>query len=186
MHAGVRIAGQDAVARERLCRYILRPPISHARLSQRQDGKILLKLKTPWRNGTTALVLSPTELLQRLAAIIPRPRTHQITYHGVLGGNAKLRSRIVPTPPSAEQQRGCLGTKRSRPDADKPKWKVRWIPWAQLLFRVFGVEGLRCDCGGWMEVHAIVIGQPATTRALRALQPTLLGARAPPHDRQAA
>ena len=26
MHAGVPIAGQDAVARERLCRYILRPP----------------------------------------------------------------------------------------------------------------------------------------------------------------
>ena len=180
LHAGVRIAARDRLGRERLCRYILRPPLSHARLSQRADGQILLKLKTPWRNGTTALVLSPTGLLQRLAAIIPRPRTHQITYHGVLGGNARLRSRIVPTPPPVEAERGCLRTERSTPQRDTPKWKVRWIPWAQLLFRSFGVEGLRCDCGAWMRVHAIVIGTPATTRALKALQPTLLGARAPP------
>ena len=180
LHAGVRIAGQDAAARERLCRYILRPPVSHARLSEREDGQIVLKLKTAWRNGTTALVLSPTELLQRLAAIVPHPRTHQITYHGVLGGNAKLRSRIVPTPPPLEPARACLGTERSAAGSDSPKWRVGWISWAQLLFRSFGVEGLRCDCGGWMRVHAIVIGAPATRRVLRSLQPSLLGSRAPP------
>lgn len=179
LHAGVRIAGQDAAGRERLCRYILRPPLSHARLSEREDGQIVLKLQTAWRNGTTALVLSPTEQLQRLAAIVPHPRTHQITYHGVLGGNAKLRSRIVPTPPVLETERGCLGTARSA-GAAPPKWRVAWTSWAQLLFRSFGVEGLRCDCGAWMGVHAIVMGIPATRRALRSLQPTLLGSRAPP------
>jgi len=30
-----------------------------------------LKLKTPWRDGTTHLVMSPLEFMQRLAALIP-------------------------------------------------------------------------------------------------------------------
>ena len=186
LHAGVRVAGGDAVARERLCRYILRPPLSHARLSERDDGTLVLRLKTAWRNGTTALILSPTELLQRLAAIIPRPRTHQITYHGVLGGNARLRSKVVPTPPDRQLERAWLRTARSKAQADPPRWKVRWIPWAQLLFREFGVEGMRCECGGWMRVHAIVMGTPATQRALKTLQPSLLRSRGPPDEQQAA
>ena len=75
-------------------------------------------------------------------------------------------------------QRRSVGV--CRPSAPDPRWKLRWIPWAQLLFRSFGVESLRCECGAMMKVHAVVIGPPATTRALRALQGSLLGARAPP------
>jgi hypothetical protein len=37
-----------------------------------------LKLKTPWRDGTTLLVMSPLEFMQRLAALVPRPRLHLI------------------------------------------------------------------------------------------------------------
>jgi hypothetical protein len=186
LHAGVRIAARDRSALERLCRYILRPPLSHSRLSERDDGNLVLRLKTPWRNGTTAIVLSPSELLQRLAAIIPRPRVHQLTYHGVLAGNAAWRSQIVPTPPEAPA-RGCLHTARTRPERDRSKWRGRWIAWAQLLFRVFGVESLRCDCGAWMAVHAIVIGPPAIQRAIQTLQPKLLvRTRAPPGNAAAA
>jgi hypothetical protein len=31
--------------------------------------------------------------MQRLAALVPRPRLHLIRYHGVLAPNAKLRAR---------------------------------------------------------------------------------------------
>jgi hypothetical protein len=48
-----------------------------------------LKLKTPWRDGTTHLVMSPLEFMQRLAALVPRPRLHLIRFHGVLAPNAK-------------------------------------------------------------------------------------------------
>jgi hypothetical protein len=50
-----------------------------------------LKLKTPWRDGTTHLVMSPLEFMQRLAALVPRPRLHLIRFHGVLAPNAKLQ-----------------------------------------------------------------------------------------------
>jgi hypothetical protein len=179
LHAGVRIAAQDRPALDRLVRYILRPPLSHDRLSVREDGMLVLRLKTAWRNGTTALLLSGSELLQRLAAIVPRPRSHLLTYHGILGGHARLRKDVVPTPPE-DPERGCLHTQRSAPARTEPKGLNRWISWAQLLFRAFGVEAMRCECGACMEVHAIVIGRPATERAMASLSPSLIRSRAPP------
>jgi hypothetical protein len=35
-------------------------------------------LKTPWRDGTTHLVMSPLEFMQRLASMVPRLRLHQL------------------------------------------------------------------------------------------------------------
>jgi len=32
----------------------------------------VLKLKTPWRDGTRHLMLSPLKFIQRLAALVPR------------------------------------------------------------------------------------------------------------------
>jgi hypothetical protein len=59
-------------------------------------GEVELKLKTPWRDATTHLVISPLEFMQRLAALVPRPRLHLIRFHGVLAPNAKLRPLVVP------------------------------------------------------------------------------------------
>ncbi len=42
---------------EQLCRYITRPAIATERLSVNREGNVVLKLKTPWRNGTTHIVL---------------------------------------------------------------------------------------------------------------------------------
>jgi hypothetical protein len=36
--------------------------------------------------------------MQRLAALVPRPRLHLIRFHGVLAPNAKLRAKVVPAP----------------------------------------------------------------------------------------
>ena len=39
--------------------------------------------------------MAPLEFMQRLAALVPRPRLHLIRFHGVLAPNAKLRGKIV-------------------------------------------------------------------------------------------
>ena len=69
---------------ERLCRYITRPAIANERLKRNRAGQVVLQLKSPWRDGTTHIVMSPLELMQRLAALVPRPRLHLIRFHGVL------------------------------------------------------------------------------------------------------
>ncbi len=72
MHAGVCIAPLDRAALERLSRYILRPPLALPRLSEGPDGRLHLRLETVWRDGTTTIMLTPSELLQRLVAPTPR------------------------------------------------------------------------------------------------------------------
>jgi hypothetical protein len=41
----------DKDSRERLCRYILRPPLANDRLSILDDGDVRLDFKRPWSNG---------------------------------------------------------------------------------------------------------------------------------------
>jgi hypothetical protein len=59
-------------------------------------GQVVLTLKTPHRDGATHIVLSPLEFMQRLAALVPRPRLNLIRFHGVLAPNAKLCPKIIP------------------------------------------------------------------------------------------
>ncbi len=74
----MRCPADDRRGIEQLARYITRPAISNERLSINRDGNAVLKLKTPWRNGVTHIVLTPMEFMQRLAALVPRPRLHLI------------------------------------------------------------------------------------------------------------
>ena len=52
----------------------------------------MLQLKSTFKDGTTHIVMSPLEFMQRLAALVPRPRLHLIRFHGVLAPNAKAAS----------------------------------------------------------------------------------------------
>ena len=69
LHAAVRCAAADRKALEQLCRYITRPALANERVQTNAAGQVVLKLKTPWRDGTTHLVMSPLEFMQRLARI---------------------------------------------------------------------------------------------------------------------
>jgi hypothetical protein len=98
LHADVAVPARDRQRLERLCRYVARPPLAHDRLAARPDGRLALRLKTRWRDGTTHILMERHELLDRLAPLIPPPRAHQIRYHGVLAPCASARDRIVPGP----------------------------------------------------------------------------------------
>jgi hypothetical protein len=84
MPARTVISSDDRDALERLCRYIARPPIASERLSLSDDGRVVYRLRHPWRDGTSAVAFDPLTFIERLAALVPRPRTHLLTYHGVL------------------------------------------------------------------------------------------------------
>mgnify|MGYP003866734883 CR=1 FL=1 len=43
--------------------------------------------------------MSPLEFMQRLAALVLRPKLNPIRFHGVLAPNAKLRALVVPNGP---------------------------------------------------------------------------------------
>jgi hypothetical protein len=75
-HASPAIEAHDHRGLERILRYMGRPPLSSHRLQLATDGKnLILQLKTPWRDGTSSILLSPFELLERLVALIPTTTT---------------------------------------------------------------------------------------------------------------
>ena len=95
LHAGVRIHEHDREGLEKLCRYAVRPPFALHRLSAAPDGRLVYRMKRP-RGGSLFLVLTPDELLSRIATLVPPPRTHALRYHGLFAPNSKHRAWVVP------------------------------------------------------------------------------------------
>ena len=83
LHANVDAPAADRTRLEQLCRYLLRPAVAQDRLRLLDDGRVMLTLKSAWADGTRQLLFEPLELLEKLAALIPRPRINLVLYHGV-------------------------------------------------------------------------------------------------------
>jgi hypothetical protein len=98
LHAGVAIPAGDDLGRERLLRYGARPPLATDRLRRLRDGRVAYRVKYS-RTGSKHRVMTPLEILARLAALIPPPRYPLVRFHGVLGPRSAWRKDVVPKPP---------------------------------------------------------------------------------------
>lgn len=107
LHAGIDIAPRQRPKLERLCRYVSRPPVATERMALTASGHVRYALKTPYRDGTTHLVLEPLDFMARLAALVPPPRMHLTRDHGVFAPHSKLRAAITPA------HRGTGASKRT-------------------------------------------------------------------------
>jgi Putative transposase len=151
-----------------LCRYIARPAIANERLKRNRAGDVVLQLKSAFKDGTTHIVMSPLEFMQRLAALVPRPRLHLIRFHGVLAPNAKLRCEIIPSPPEQVTE----------PSTDHAQGAPARLSWARLLKRVFDIDIEHCpNCGGALKIIAAIENPPVIVKILTHLG---LPPRAPP------
>lgn len=172
LHAATTVEAGNVGARERLCRYLLRPPISDDRLTVLPDGKLALALKTPWRDGTVAIVMTAIQLVARLAALVARPGQNLVLYHGVLAANAKDRAAIVPGGQAREVRQETIEDGRLVPPSlpplpPMPRQNGRYLEWAALMLRVFQIDPLRCPCGGRLRLVAMVMDGAGAERYLR-------------------
>jgi hypothetical protein len=76
----VRLEANDRKRLEQPCRHIAHSRLSNARIPLTAPGPIELKLMTTWRHGTTPQVMSPLAFMQRLVALVSRPRLHLIRF----------------------------------------------------------------------------------------------------------
>lgn len=98
-------------------------------------------MKRPWTDGTTHVLFSPQELIERLVALIPPPRANLVRYHGVLAPNAKRRKSIVPK--VKEKRQGSMNINMS---------------WSEMLKRVFEIDATKCQfCGGELKLISTII-----------------------------
>ena len=182
----MRIEAADRAGRERLLRYCARPPFALDRLRELDPERLLYAGAKPGPGGSGPLLLTPLQLLDRLAALAPPPRVHRHRYFGVLAPNAPLRAAVTAlalpavTTPAAPLRNPCA------PAAEPIHRRAARYAWALLLARIYPVFPLRCSqCGGEMRIIAFItaaavvreclipLGQPITP-------PTIAPARGPP------
>lgn len=81
VHAGVTVAAHDRAGLEPLCCSVFCPPLGQQRLRRLGDGRVAVALQHPWADGTTHVVFTPLELLERLAVPIPRVPARERGHH---------------------------------------------------------------------------------------------------------
>jgi hypothetical protein len=200
--ASVTIPDWDRRGLERLVRYCARPPLSQERLGRLNDETLVYTLRKPTPGGHMELILTPLELLDRLAHLVTPPRIHKHRYCGVLAPNARLRRAVTGTagPAGATLQllheaRDMMGLRAGTNDvvnpADdyEPKDRMRRAAtrcWAMLLARIYECLPLLCpQCGQPMRIIAFILDRPVIERILGHIgepttSPSVSPARAPP------
>jgi hypothetical protein len=183
----VCIAAHDRAGLERLLRYCARPPFALAWLRKAGSELVYRCAKqhsepTSDKRGTKAdeLHLTPLELIDRIAALVPPPRTHRHRYFGVLAPNSPLRAAVTamacaPTPrataqPQSSAQLAATGESADEtrgpapmghaiapaPEPVPPKRAAHYL-WAVLIARIYEVFPLLCPlCGGQMRIIAFI------------------------------
>jgi Putative transposase len=212
--AGVCIQAHERAALERLLRYCARPPFAMERL--RKEGKDLMYRCAKQHNEPSSdkrgarideLHLTPLELIERIAALVPPPRTHRHRYFCVLAPNSPLRAGVTalaaPMPlctaqaQTATTAKGSTGadlsglvpadkTTPSAPEPVQPKRTPVHYLWAVLIARIYEVFPLLCPiCGGHMRIIAFITQSADIRRILDHIgvesePPKISPARGPP------
>ncbi len=216
----VRIEADDRAGLERLLRYCARPAFAMERLRKAGNDLVYRCAKQhsepggDWRtdprgvnkrgSNTDEINLTPLELIDRIAALIPPPRTHRHRYYGALAPNSPLRPAVTAMAMPAQQaqqspahapatcqptglpvvlsaQAGC-----AVPIAPVPKRSPAHYLWAALIARIYEVFPLLCPiCGGQMRIiafitHSAEIRQILDHIGVQSEPPNIAPARGPP------
>ena len=178
LHAAVSAWSTNRARLEQLVRYTARPAVSEERLSESANGDIHYRLKTPWTDGTTGVVFSPLEFLEKLSALVPPPRIHLTRFHGILAPHSKFRKFVVPQIVEEKIDEDSNIEKSLEVQDEDEGLKQKRISWTKLLSRVFALDMANCDhCGGEMKAISAVIKQEVVVKILTHLG---IQANAPP------
>jgi len=157
------------------------------------------------RTKADELHLTPLELIKRIAALVPPPRTHRHRYFGALAPNSLLRAAVtaLATPAQPTKQvvvqadpattgEGAPGVVPLgqaiplAPEPAPPKRAPAHYLWAVLIARIYEVFPLLCPlCGGQMRLIAFITEGTQIRRILEHIgvdsqPPHISPARGPP------
>ena len=204
MDTSVCIAAHDRAGLERLLRYCARPPFACARLRKAGSELVYRCAKQHSEPGSNPhnkrgakvdeITLTPLELIDRIAALVPPPRTHRHRYFGVLAPNSPLRPAVTalaqdavvqpaqpakPPPPaqaepaSADTGEGvvALGAgdpllTQAEPTQPVPPKRPAHYLWAVLIARIYEVFPLLCPLCCARSVAGRCASSPSSPTAL--------------------
>lgn len=163
------------------------------------DGRLRYELKRPWKDGTSAVALTPAAFVERLMALIPRPLVNIVNYNEVFAPRHRWRPHVVQDRASGraeiearrlDEQRTAIWEQLLKEPPPTPAIFVElsssnWS-WARLMKRAFGYEVLTCDrCGGQRKVISTLTQAAVVEKILECLGIEIVDcepqpARAPP------
>ena len=97
----------------------------------------------PGPGGSGPQRLTPLELLDRIAALVPPPRVHRHRYFGVLAPNSPLRTAVTALAPGATT--APPAAPNPRPAAEPAHRRAARYAWALLLARVYAEHDPAAD-----------------------------------------
>jgi len=186
LDATVCIEGNDRRGRERLLLYCARPPFAAERIEELDRHRLIYHLPKPGPHGRTQLILSPLELIERIAALVPPPRKHRHRYYGVLAPNAPLRPAVTALAPAAIAVQPSPMQPSNEASVKVPQRSPARYLWAMLLARIYEAFPLTCpQCGTEMRIVAFITEAAPVQRILSHIgeppsPPRIAPARGPP------
>ncbi len=163
VHNSVRIAAHDNDALEALVRYLMRPPVSLARLRLLPGGQDVLHF--PKGKGDDPGAASPVridamEYVAQVLAQIPEPRKHQVRYYGYY--SCAARGKRIKDQRATREAANAVHQAEPEAPPQTAALRKRWA----LLRRVYEVDPLVCPrCAGTMRVISFIT-QPAVIRRI--------------------
>jgi hypothetical protein len=146
----------------KLVEYISRGPLSNERLEITKSGLVKLKLKTAYSDGTSHLLFTPGEFIEKLSAIIPPPKSHLVKWSGVFAPNSPYRKKAVLKP---EVKKG-----RSPKNTCTEDIPLKNSSWSKMLAKVFRIDVTKCQhCKGDMAILAAITNRSEVARYLKHL-----------------
>ncbi len=164
-HAGVVAEPHPRDKLERLCRYISRPAVSEQRLALTANGKVRYPLKTPYRDGTTHVILEPLDCIARLAALVSKPRVNLTRFAGGFAPNSQHRALVTPAKRAKGKKAGGFVEPQSVVE------RRAAMTWAQRLKRVFNIDIETCEhWAGQVKVSANIEAPVGIKKSLEHLK----------------
>ncbi|GAB1234115.1 IS91 family transposase [Ferrigenium sp. UT5] len=183
LDASVCIGGTDRAGLERLLRYCARPPFALEHLHTLDAEHLLYHNPKPRTDSPRDLVLTPLELIDKIAALIPPPRAHRHRYYGVLAPNSPLRAAVTATAPLPVVAPPVVEVTVA--DAPPHRAASHYL-WAMLLARIYETLPLVCTlCQSPMRIIAFITEGSSVRKILEhlgesTLPPKVAPARGPP------
>ena len=112
-------------------------------------------------HGTRALLFEPEAFVERLCALIWKPRVNTVHYHGVFASGSAWRAEVVPDGVRRQKRARLHRAQGTRLDFDE-----RWMPWLSMLSHVFGHDERCPACGAKRWVYDVVLGPWPVRREL--------------------
>ncbi|MBK8385045.1 MAG: transposase [Candidatus Accumulibacter sp.] len=156
--------GSDRPGLERLLRHCALPAFALEALREIDAEHLVYESVKPGPGGSVSLMLTPLELIERLAALIPPPRRHRHRYYGGAGTErvaagaghcARRRARQYAGGSRDRVNRrdrcarrhakpGVRGGQRKHRGSGGDHRRAARYAWALLLARIYGVFPLVC------------------------------------------